>query len=1017
MSKWTKEQEEAITKVGTNIIVSAGAGSGKTAVLTERTIRKLLNGGNINRLLILTFTNAAAGEMKNRIRTELKKANLKEQLDYIDEAYITTFDSFSLSIVKKYHYILNIPNSISIMDKSIETLKSKEILDDIFENMYDDVNFNKLINDFCIKTDDTMKEIVKTISYKLDLLSNKDEYLSAYIDNHYNQEYINKFVDLYLENIYELKESIKDLYKELISRVDNKFIQSYNIEPLINSKTYSEIKINLNIIGSPRKNKNCESDYKIYKDNITKILDKLKVLTRFDDINMITNSYLETKSYVEAIIKIIKKFDEKFNEYKKSNNLYTFTDVAHMAIKVVKENSFIKEELKQSFDEIMVDEYQDTSDLQEEFINLIANNNLYMVGDIKQSIYRFRNANPNIFKNKYEAYKNGVGGIKIDLLKNFRSRPEVVNNINLIFNLIMDENIGDANYKETHQMNFGNTKYIEDFKLDVDCNMDILKYEEDKKYSNDEIEAFITALDIKEKIENKYKVVDKKTNTLRDCTYSDFAIIMDRGTSFDLYKKIFEYIGIPIIQIQNEKLSLGTDIIVLKNLINLIVKINLNELDDEFKYLYTSVSRSFLFKMSDEDIFNIIRFNKFNETELFIKCKNINIDEISNLDLINQIVKDFNFYEKLITTNNINEAMIRLDYLKDISISLSNIGYSPIDFSNYLKNILTLDDFEYKLQSDDTNSVKILNIHKSKGLEYSICYFTGLKKKSNNEDIKAKFIVDSNYNIITPYIDDGIKQTMLKDLLVNKENKESISEKIRLFYVALTRAREKIIIITPLNLEVESYDNLVPDDVRLNYNKILDMLESIGCALTKYIKNIDVTKLNISRDYEKIKSYNYKDNVDKVDTKIEKFYNDINYEVINESKFSKNTTKLITKEEYNNLKNGTYLHYIFEMEDFKNTTNPYVLKFIKHIDKNYINCYKEFEFIYEHDNIYKRGIIDLMLEYADHIDIIDYKTKSIDDDDYLDQLIGYKTYIEGITNKEVYIYLYSILDDNLRKIN
>ena len=131
MSRWTDDQEKAITKSGTNIIVSAGAGSGKTAVLTERTIRKLLNGGNINRLLILTFTNAAAAEMKERIRKAIKKANLKDQLDYIDSAYITTFDSFALSVVKKYHTLLGLSPNISIMDSSIEILKTNEIIDKI----------------------------------------------------------------------------------------------------------------------------------------------------------------------------------------------------------------------------------------------------------------------------------------------------------------------------------------------------------------------------------------------------------------------------------------------------------------------------------------------------------------------------------------------------------------------------------------------------------------------------------------------------------------------------------------------------------------------------------------------------------------------------------------------------------------------------------------------------------------------------------------------------------------------
>lgn len=1015
---FTKDQEEAIKKVGSNIIVSAGAGSGKTAVLTERTIRKLKNGTNVNRLLILTFTNAAAGEMKERIRKAIKKVGLKEQLGLIDSAYITTFDSFALSIVKKYHTYLSLSPNISIMDSSIEELKSKEILDYIFEKSYGDKNFNKLIYDFCIKKDDNIKKIVKEISDKLSLLQNKKEYLKNYSNSHYNDEYINNKVNEYINLIIETKKSINIYYNELLSRVDSKFIETYNIEPLLESNTYDEIKQNLEKIGSPRKNKNCDDDFKIYKDSITKILKDLKNLTRFKNIDDIKESLMKTKPYIDAISKIILEYDEIFSKYKSSNNIYTFQDIALMAIKIIKENSEIKEELKSSFDEIMVDEYQDTSDIQEEFINLISNNNVYMVGDIKQSIYRFRHANPYIFQNKYEKYSKNDGGIKIDLLKNFRSRPEVLNNINLIFNPIMDEKIGDAEYKKSHQMNFGNESYITTCKTNQNNDMEILTYNKTEitDYTTDEIEAFTTAYDIKKKIESKYLIVDKDEKILRECKYSDFAIIMDRGTSFNLYKKIFEYVGVPIEQIQNEKLTIGEDIIVIKNLINLIVKVNLNEIDDDFKYLYTSISRSFIFKTNDEEIFDIIKSNNFYNTEVYQKCKKINIFEISNLDLINKIIDEFNIYEKIITTNNIKDTMIRLDYLKDLSMNLSNIALTPIEFAKYLNDMIEYGKIEYSLNAGSSNTVKILNIHKSKGLEYSICYFTGLSKKANDEDKKVKFTVDQNYNIITPYVDDGIKQTIYKDLLLKEEERQNISEKIRLFYVALTRSREKIIIICPLDKTKDGYNTLVPDSVRLNYNKIIDMLESIIPVIKPYIKDIDFNDVKLTRDFESIKSVNYKDKIKKVDVKIKHIENNIKYENLNQSKFSKHTNKLITKDEYENMKKGIKLHYMFEVEDFKNTNNPYILKFLSKIDKNYIKCYKEYEFIYYDDNAIKHGFIDLMLEYNDHIDIIDYKMKNINDENYIKQLNGYKTYIEKISKKHVNTYLYSIIEEKLEKL-
>lgn len=1013
---WTKEQEEAITRTGTNIIVSAGAGSGKTAVLTERTIRKLLNGESINKLLILTFTNAAAGEMRERIRRELKKSGLVDELDNIDSAYITTFDSFALSVVKKYHYLLNVPKNISIMDSSIEIVKTDEIINDIFLDMYSRDDFKKFIGDFCYKSDDNVKEVIKELNKKLDLLPNKIEYLSNYTDKFFSLDNINKYVDEYLDLIKKKVSQINTPYENLVSLTDNKYIEKFNLEPLLNSKTYEDIKMNIGLIGSPRKNQNCSPDFVIYKDLIMEKIKALKEYTRFNDVLDIKESLLSIKPYIKVICDIIIKLDLEFNKYKKEKNLYTFSDIALMSIKVVSENEDVKEELKNSFSEIMLDEYQDTSDIQEKFINLISNNNVYMVGDIKQSIYRFRHANPYIFRDKYDNYSKNNGGIKIDLLKNFRSREEVLDNINLIFNLIMDNNIGDAEYKLSHQMNYGNISYSNELKTSNDNNMDIFTYEKLDEYSNDEVEAFFAAHDIKEKIDNKYEVVDKNTKMLRACTYSDFAIIMDRGSSFDLYKKIFEYLGIPISQIKNEKLTSGYDITIISNLINLIIKINDKEYDNDFKYYYTSVSRSYLNKISDEELFTIVSENKYFDTELFIKCKNINILELSCYSLLNKIINEFNFYEKILTLNNIKEKQIKMEYLLNLSESLSNIGYTPKMFALYLNEMKDKESIEYSLNQNDSNSVKILNIHKSKGLEYNICYFTGLYKKKNDEEKKARFLVDSNFNIVTPYVNNGIKNTILKDLIIDKNAKDDISEKIRLFYVALTRAKEKIILVLPSNDSKDSYTTLVPDEVRLKYNSMASFLYSIYPVLTRYIKEIDFNKVILTKDYDKIKKYNYKSLIKKSNVSIIKKKNNIEYNLLNESRYSKHSNNLITIDEYNNMKEGTKFHYIFEVEDFNTTTNKYVLKFLKHIDNNYINCYKEYEFIYTSNLEVKKGIIDLLLEYEDHFDIIDYKMKNIYDLNYVKQLNGYKEYIESISKKNTNIYLYSILEDKLTKI-
>ena len=226
MPKWTEEQQLAIDKENTNIIVSAGAGSGKTAVLTARVIRKLKDNISINQLLILTFTKKAAHEMKERIRLEiLKDDSLKKELNYIDSSYITTFDSFALSMVKKYNYLLNINKNIKIADSSIIYLKKKKILDDIFDNLYKENNslFLKLVADFTVKDDNDLKKYILDINDKLDLKYDKISYLDSYIDNYYSHLNINSLLDEYNKLLIDKVKKIDFLLTEFSNFVETDY--------------------------------------------------------------------------------------------------------------------------------------------------------------------------------------------------------------------------------------------------------------------------------------------------------------------------------------------------------------------------------------------------------------------------------------------------------------------------------------------------------------------------------------------------------------------------------------------------------------------------------------------------------------------------------------------------------------------------------------------------------------------------------------------------------------------------
>ena len=1020
MPNWTKEQQEAIYQKGKNIIVSAGAGSGKTAVLTERVITHLKEGVSIDELLILTFTNAAAQEMKDRIRKKIKEnKDLLNNLDKIDNAYITTFDAYALSLVKKYSHILNISKDIKIADNTFIDIKKEEILNDIFEHYYKEKNnlFLKLIDDFSIKDDKEIFKNILTLYNKISNTFDKEDYLKNYIKNYYTEENIEKYIKEYEEYLKDKIKEIKNIEENLSLYVDGSYIEKLNLENLYNSNTYEEIKENITS-KLPRLPSNSEEEAKNIKKELTKTLKTLEELTKYESSKQIKETIYKTKDYAEIISKILLELDKKLNKYKEENNVYEFIDISSMAINLLKQNEEVREKLKEKYYEIMIDEYQDTNDLQELFVSLIEKNNVYMVGDIKQSIYRFRNTNPILFKDKYNLYQEGEKGLKIDLNKNFRSRKEVLTGINYLFDYIMDENIGGAEYRLSHRMIYGNTTYEkankENYKLEI------LNYIDEDDFTKEEIEIFTVANDIKNKINSGYEIMDKESWTPRKVKYEDFAILMDRSSSFEKYKKIFEYLKIPLNIYRDKSITDNIDILLIKNIYNLILSIHSKKYDD-FKYSYMSISRSYLEEKTDDEI--IEKINNIKETKIFEICKELsqNIEETTNYKLIEEIINKFNFYENIIKDGNIHEHIIALDSIKKIAQSQDELGYTPYDFYNYLNEVLEKGlDIKVKINKGDKSAVKIMTIHASKGLEYPICYYTGLSKKFNIDDLKNKFYFDKKYGIITPYIDEKDNQTIIKDLLKNEYIKEEISEKLRLFYVALTRAREKMIIVTSIKPKDIQTRNVIEDSIRLSYRSFKDIIDSASTLLEDYIINIDNEKLNLTKKY----------NLSNKKINLEKFkYGDkliietpnIETKEIDTKHFSKTVNKLLTREEDKNIKLGLHMHEVFENFNFKKEDYTNLDNFEKQKIKAFINTkilentkeiYKEYEFIDEEYH----GIIDLLLIKEKENIVVDYKLKNTKDEAYINQLNGYKNYIEKITNKTTKIYLYSILDEKLEEI-
>ncbi len=1074
-STWTDEQWNAIYQNGSNIIVSAGAGSGKTAVLTERIIEKLKQGISISSLVVLTFTKAAAFEMKTRVRKKLKKeiengnTELEKELERLNQASITTFDSYSLSLVKKYHYLLGIKKDITIADNVVLEKKKKELIDDVFCHFYEkkDPLFLKLLDTFTIKDDEMLKSVCLKLNDSLESLAHKKEYLNEYFETHYHDlelelriSQYEQLLEVEKKQISNLLESLKNsAYHNLSIEFVNK-VASY-LEPLFSCHHYDDYKAFIGCctnITFPRSKKIEESELfhmKLYYEQIKDHIERIKELCIYENKENLKESVMKTKETVQILISILKKYDEQLLQYKMNEGMYEFSDIARLAITLLEEHSDICETLKQEISEIMIDEYQDTNDIGDYFISLISNNNVYMVGDIKQSIYRFRNANPSIFMDKYNRYKNHQDGEKIDLNRNFRSRREVLDDINFLFEKIMDEEIGGADYCSGHAMVFGNDSYEKEGATNQNYHFEILNYEYkdtelSKYYRTEEVEAFLIAQDIKNKVQNHYQVYDKDNRILRDIQYQDFSILLDRKTSFDLYKKIFTYLEIPLTVHKEEAFVYSDEIFVIQNIMRWIQSIlDKNYAKDYLRYAVASISRSVIARIPDEKLFELLMEHKENLLEALddetcivyeIHQNMKSLAEYSKTHTLSQFLEQvyhvFDLYHYILSLHNIEVLNIKLDYLLDVTRNLEKMGYQILDFIDYLKEAIEgKSDVTFQMNQDTkADSVNLMSIHKSKGLEYHICYYAGLQKKFSKADLKEKFIFSGQFGFIVPYFDEGIRETFYKELLKEDYQKEDISERIRVFYVALSRAKEKMILVTNLgNLDSNTEKNengLVESYVRMNYRSFYDILLSISLDLKPYTVEVPIDTIPLTKEYEKLKETNYQDSLTCSQLKPHYIELLVEPEKIEKKHFSE-SYHVVDAEEQKRLELGIKLHECLQYTNYHDIENSlskmslseYARKkllaffhqdFWKSMD--HPECYPELEFVETIDNKEISGMIDLLIVDTGCAYIVDYKLKNIEKSSYEEQIRGYAKVIEKRIKKPVKGMLYSLLDETYREI-
>ena len=886
--KWTNEQKQAIYEKGSNILVAAAAGSGKTAVLVERIINKIINEKvDIDRLLVVTFTNAAASEMRERVLKAIYKKidenptdeKLQRQVTLLNKASICTIDSFCLDVVKNNFFEIDISKNFRIADKTEIEILEQDVLEELFEEKYEnkDEDFLKLINTYTEYRDDTpLKDLILTIYRYIQSNPYPEKWLDEKIEMFNFQEDIKQdfsktsWGEILLKQI---KEIVEDGVLQLRAEVQN----LQNSEEL--RKSFEFLRGNLNQLELLQANLDTwDKAYTIYNsldfgrwmvdskiktdlkenaqktrgkvlDSLKNVADKVLIMDSEESFKDIINMY----KILKKLEKIILEFSELFSKRKKEKNIVDFSDVEHIALKILLDENGnpteIAKKYQEKFEEIAIDEYQDSNLVQEYILTSISKgNNIFMVGDVKQSIYRFRQARPDLFLSKYKKYKlkqekTQKDDLKIQLFKNFRSRKEVLDFSNLIFSKIMSEELGELNYTEEEYLNLGaeyentgenlkteidiiniesseekteNAEELEVEKTDEDSENDEETKEEVERKEDIEVEAQFVANRIKKLIESKFQVYDTKEKIQRDIKYKDIVVLL-RSTkiSAPIFEKEIIKLGMPVFSDSSSEYLESLEIQTIMNLLKII--------DNPMQEIpLVATMRSIIGGFTDNELVEIRLSDKYdNFYNTILKAKtNVNeklrikIDEFLNKlemwrqeqqylslpELIWKIYNDTGYFNYVGLMKNGELRQANLKMLFERAKQCESISFKGLyNFINYIEKIKTSskDMDSAKIIGENDDVIRIMSIHKSKGLEFPVVILANVGKQFNLQDLNQKILLHPELGIGVKYIDYDLQikyDTLSKRAIKNKIKIETLSEEMRVLYVALTRAKEKIII-------------------------------------------------------------------------------------------------------------------------------------------------------------------------------------------------------------------------------
>lgn len=878
MVQWTKEQQKVIDIRDCNVLVSAAAGSGKTAVLVERIVQRITEGTNpmdIDKLLVVTFTNAAAAEMRERIREAIEKKlvedpdnlHLQKQATLIHSALITTIHSFCLYVIRNYFHTIDLDPSFRVADETELKLLRADTLEKVLEEQYERETdeFHQLVECYATgKSDIAIEEmILQLYSFSMSYPWPEEwllEQKKSFQIEHKEQLEEAFWMEHLCIHVKRMLESAKQKNLEAIAICnypdgpkayeDALLADQEILDACIHAAGYLQWETIFSTIKwsalsrkkQPDASEEKKERVKSIRNDIKKIMEDIRKQFFYQSSEEMINDLKHVRIPMETLIEVTLEFMSVFQEMKEEKKILDFNDMEHLALKILVERkednikpTVAAEELSHHFEEILIDEYQDSNLVQESILNSISKEkygspNIFMVGDVKQSIYKFRLARPELFMKKYHTYTMDTGKYqRIDLHKNFRSRAIVLDSVNYIFQRIMKEELGKVAYDDNAALYVGAT-FLKAENEQISENTELLLITDERKenekeqsldeelYTQRELEAKAIGTRIKELTDPVYglSVIDKETKQYRICRRKDIVILLRTMSGWaEVFVETLMKEGILA---YSDTQSGYFSALEVKTILNYL-KILDNPRQD---IPLAAVMRSPIGAFTSEEMALIRIENKemewYEAVMAYAQNDNTNIPLQGKvrlfLEQLNQIRETLSYtpihtvlkmvyeetgYYDYVTVMPGGERRKRnLDMLIEKAVEYENTSYSGLfAFSRYIEKLHKYEvDYGEAAEEGAENAVRIMSIHKSKGLEFPVVIVAGMGKPFNTQDTKSRLVVHAEYGIGPDCVlpEERVKTpTIVKKAIQRQMVLENLGEELRVLYVALTRAKEKLI--------------------------------------------------------------------------------------------------------------------------------------------------------------------------------------------------------------------------------